>query len=156
MKKVLKMVIVAVFGIIVITTLASSTKDEPEDVTPISSPQISQDSGKIEGVSVSTSMDVDEQTPNPVSTKSPTPASLSTPNPTIVPAQTSKPKPTTPITPSPNKSQNSNWTCNCSKTCTEISSCAEAQYQLNTCGCRTRDADHDGIACDSAPLNCQN
>ena len=47
------------------------------------------------------------------------------------------------------------YTCDCSKTCPEISSCAEAQYQLNSCGCRQRDADHDGIACDSSPLNCQ-
>ena len=41
------------------------------------------------------------------------------------------------------------WTCNCSKTCAEMSSCAEAQYQLNQCGCGRRDADNDGIACDS-------
>ncbi len=47
------------------------------------------------------------------------------------------------------------YICDCSKTCEQISSCAEAQYQLNTCGCRQRDADRDGIACDRAPLNCQ-
>jgi micrococcal nuclease len=41
------------------------------------------------------------------------------------------------------------YTCNCSKTCPQMSSCAEAQYQLNTCGCKARDADKDGIACDS-------
>ena len=41
------------------------------------------------------------------------------------------------------------------KTCKEISSCAEAQYQLKTCGCKARDADLDGIACDGTPLNCQ-
>ncbi|OGI26152.1 MAG: hypothetical protein A3J76_01750 [Candidatus Moranbacteria bacterium RBG_13_45_13] len=41
------------------------------------------------------------------------------------------------------------FTCNCSKTCPNMSSCAEAQYQLNTCGCTARDADHDGIACDA-------
>lgn len=39
--------------------------------------------------------------------------------------------------------------CNCSKTCSQISSCAEAQYQLNVCGCIARDSDKDGIACDS-------
>lgn len=38
--------------------------------------------------------------------------------------------------------------CNCSKTCNEMSSCAEAQHQFNDCGCSARDADHDGIACD--------
>jgi hypothetical protein len=41
------------------------------------------------------------------------------------------------------------YKCDCSKTCPNISSCAEAQYQLNTCGCTVRDADHDGIACDA-------
>ncbi len=41
------------------------------------------------------------------------------------------------------------YTCDCSKTCGKISSCDEAQYQLNVCGCRARDADGDGIACDS-------
>ena len=48
------------------------------------------------------------------------------------------------------------YSCNCSKPCTEISSCAEAQYQLKTCGCSKRDGDGDGIACDGAPLHCQN
>lgn len=47
------------------------------------------------------------------------------------------------------------YTCNCSKTCTQISSCSEAQYLLNTCGCKARDNDRDGIACDGAPLHCQ-
>ncbi|MBP9759257.1 thermonuclease family protein [Candidatus Dojkabacteria bacterium] len=40
------------------------------------------------------------------------------------------------------------YTCNCSKTCPNMS-CSEAQYQLNTCGCGARDADDDGVACDS-------
>lgn len=40
------------------------------------------------------------------------------------------------------------FTCNCSKTCPNMS-CSEAQYQLNTCGCGARDADDDGVACDS-------
>lgn len=52
-------------------------------------------------------------------------------------------------------SQPGNYICDCSKTCSEISSCAEAQYQLNTCGCSARDGDKDGIACDGAPLVCQ-
>lgn len=41
------------------------------------------------------------------------------------------------------------FVCDCSKTCPNISTCEEAQYQLNTCGCTVRDADHDGIACDA-------
>ncbi|MDO8551511.1 MAG: thermonuclease family protein [bacterium] len=48
------------------------------------------------------------------------------------------------------------YVCDCSKACTKIANCAEAQYQLNTCGCKQRDADQDGIACDGAPLKCQN
>lgn len=41
------------------------------------------------------------------------------------------------------------YVCNCSKTCAQMSSCDEAQYQLNVCGCSRRDADHDGVACDA-------
>lgn len=53
-------------------------------------------------------------------------------------------------TPAPKPvSTGSSYACNCSKTCPQMSSCAEAQYQLNTCGCSARDADHDGVACDA-------
>lgn len=47
--------------------------------------------------------------------------------------------------------QNSNgsYACDCSKSCTAISSCDEAYYQLNTCGCSARDGDKDGIPCES-------
>ncbi|MBI4035909.1 excalibur calcium-binding domain-containing protein [Candidatus Daviesbacteria bacterium] len=41
------------------------------------------------------------------------------------------------------------YKCNCAKTCTQISTCAEAYYQLNTCGCSVRDGDDDGIPCES-------
>lgn len=41
------------------------------------------------------------------------------------------------------------YQCNCNKPCAQMSSCAEAQYQLTSCGCSKRDADGDGIACDS-------
>lgn len=40
------------------------------------------------------------------------------------------------------------FACNCSKTCPNMS-CSEAQYQLKVCGCKARDADKDGIACDA-------
>jgi len=56
-------------------------------------------------------------------------------------------KDNTPTTNSTPKTQ-SKYSCNCSKTCPNLS-CAEAQYQLNTCGCSVRDADDDGIACDA-------
>lgn len=48
----------------------------------------------------------------------------------------------------PNTSDGS-YVCDCSKTCPNMSSCVEAQYQLNVCGCQARDGDKDGIACDS-------
>lgn len=41
------------------------------------------------------------------------------------------------------------YTCNCSKTCGEMSSCEEAYFQLNTCGCRRLDRDSDGVPCES-------
>lgn len=41
------------------------------------------------------------------------------------------------------------YSCNCSKTCGAMSSCAEAYYQLNNCGCRRRDGDNDGVPCES-------
>ncbi len=67
------------------------------------------------------------------------------------------PRPTTtPVQPVNTPAVAPRYSCNCSKTCTEISSCDEAQYLLNVCGCGARDNDKDGIACDSAPLHCQN
>lgn len=42
----------------------------------------------------------------------------------------------------------SGWVCNCKKTCATMS-CQEAQSQLSSCGCSARDADKDGVACDS-------
>lgn len=61
------------------------------------------------------------------------------------------PQPPTPAVVSPPTQDNSDssYTCDCKKTCAQMSSCEEAQYQLNVCGCTARDADHDGIACDS-------
>ncbi|MEA3356957.1 MAG: thermonuclease family protein [Patescibacteria group bacterium] len=41
------------------------------------------------------------------------------------------------------------YTCDCSKTCSQMSSCEEAYYQLNTCGCGVRDGDNDGVPCES-------
>lgn len=96
-------------------------------------------------------------TENPTETPTSAPTAKPTPTPTIriIPTAT----PTVYIAPTysaPTQTTNSGYTCDCSKTCTQISSCAEAQYQLNVCGCAQRDGDHDGIACDSAPLHCQN
>lgn len=82
----------------------------------------------------------------------------------FIPTATPTPRPYVPPTSAPAQyvpptsppSTVGGWACNCSKTCPQISSCAEAQYLLNSCGCSARDGDHDGIACDGAPLHCQN
>ncbi len=42
-----------------------------------------------------------------------------------------------------------NFTCNCSKTCPNMSSCEEAYYQFNNCGCSIRDGDKDGVPCEN-------
>lgn len=92
-------------------------------------------------------------TPTPTPTAVVTPLlTITTPKITTIPIQQSQSVVTQqrPIT-----NTSGSYACNCSKTCTQITSCAEAQYQLNSCGCKQRDADHDGIACDSAPLHCQ-
>lgn len=47
------------------------------------------------------------------------------------------------------QSNNGSYVCNCSKSCTAISSCEEAYYQLNICGCSIRDGDKDGVPCES-------
>lgn len=52
----------------------------------------------------------------------------------------------TPVVPSAPKQK---YACDCSKTCSEITTCDEAQYQLKVCGCSVRDRDGDGIACDT-------
>lgn len=80
------------------------------------------------------------------------PLVVATPTPTSTPVPTVKPTPVPtakPIaTPKPTVKASGGYTCNCSKTCPNMG-CAEAQFQLNSCGCSKRDADDDGIACDS-------
>lgn len=51
--------------------------------------------------------------------------------------------------PRPSSSVQGSYNCDCSKLCSQISTCDEAYYQLNTCGCSKRDSDHDGIPCES-------
>ena len=48
----------------------------------------------------------------------------------------------------PQSSQPS-FICNCSITCSEMSSCEEARFQLDECKCWNRDYDGDGIPCES-------
>lgn len=86
-------------------------------------------------------------TPTPVPTASPVPTSQPTLKPT--PKPTLVPRPTSVVIVQPKPTAANGYPCNCSKTCPNMSSCAEAQYLLNVCGCSARDADHDGIACDA-------
>ncbi len=53
-------------------------------------------------------------------------------------------------TSSPPASQTSsgNFVCDCSKGCTQITTCDEAYFQLNQCGCTKRDGDEDGVPCE--------
>jgi endonuclease YncB( thermonuclease family) len=39
--------------------------------------------------------------------------------------------------------------CGTKSYCGQMTSCAEAQFYLNTCGVRRLDADHDGVACET-------
>lgn len=41
------------------------------------------------------------------------------------------------------------FSCDCKKTCTQISTCSEAYFQLNECNCQKRDNDNDGIPCEN-------
>ena len=71
----------------------------------------------------------------------PTVTKISTIIPTINKVPTEKPIQTI--------QSSSTYVCNCSKTCTQISSCEEAYFQLNDCGCTIRDNDKDGVSCES-------
>lgn len=44
---------------------------------------------------------------------------------------------------------NNSYSCDCKKTCPQMSSCEEAYYQLNVCGCSVRDGDDDGVPCET-------
>ena len=86
-------------------------------------------------------------TPNPTPTITPKPYIAPTPYPTKAPTPIYVAPPTTTNVTPPTTS--SSYTCNCSKTCDSMSSCTEAYYQLNTCGCSARDGDNDGVPCES-------
>lgn len=50
--------------------------------------------------------------------------------------------------PEPAPTPSPSYVCDCSKTCPQMSSCEEAYYQLNKCGCSQRDGDNDGVPCE--------
>jgi micrococcal nuclease len=84
----------------------------------------------------------------PTNTLVPTKKPTSLPQSTAVPQKPSS-STNTNVAPADTSSPGGSWACDCSKACGVMSSCAEAQYQLNSCGCQARDGDKDGIACDS-------
>ena len=45
-------------------------------------------------------------------------------------------------------SNTGSFVCNCAKSCSQMSSCEEAYFQLNNCGCSNKDSDGDGIPCE--------
>lgn len=57
------------------------------------------------------------------------------------------PPTTAPVVPAVNSG--SGFVCDCSKACTKMASCEEAYFQLNNCQCSARDADDDGVPCES-------
>jgi hypothetical protein len=68
------------------------------------------------------------------------------------PAQSSKNNDISPAQPqnvSPATDLPAAFACDCSKTCTAISTCGEAYFQLNECGCSIRDRDDDGVPCEN-------
>jgi hypothetical protein len=53
------------------------------------------------------------------------------------------------IAPLSQQKNDQGFVCSTKKTCKEMASCAEAQYYLKTCGVKSLDRDHDGIACEN-------
>lgn len=87
--------------------------------------------------------------PTPVPTPKPSPRPSARPSPVVVEEETPPAAPIQQFFAAPvEKQSGGTYTCDCSKTCAVLS-CAEAQFQLNSCGCSRRDADSDGIACDA-------
>ena len=138
------------------TNIVAPIKESiPESPTPTVLSETSQINPVEEQVENVTENINGEELVEPSSTITPTP--ITTPLPPTKPSPTRVPavKPTNVQIAESKLESVSKFECNCSKTCPNISSCAEAQFLLNECGCNARDADDDGIACDGRPLNCQ-
>ena len=80
-------------------------------------------------------------TPSPTPTPTPRPTATPTPRPIITPTR----KPVQNNTGQPS----SKFSCNPRKKCTEMISCEEAYYHLNTCRNKQLDNDRDGIPCET-------
>lgn len=83
-----------------------------------------------------------------------TPTRLPTQIPTVQPQsptvvlQPVDTQPPTPLAAQPTTQPVSGFSCDCAKTCKQMSSCQEAYYQLQVCGCSARDGDDDGVPCE--------
>lgn len=88
-------------------------------------------------------------TPKTIVTPKPTPHPTPNPTPIPTPKPTQAPAPTTQFAPAAAPAGGGLYSCNCKKTCNQMSSCQEAYYQLNTCGCGIRDGDDDGVPCEN-------
>lgn len=92
----------------------------------------------------------DDACPTPTNIPTVKPVNTSVPTTkTVVSQPTSTPRPIATQAPVYTPNNSTSWICNCSKTCTQISSCQEAYYQLNTCDCSKRDGDSDGVPCEN-------
>ena len=78
-------------------------------------------------------------TPSP-NTPIPTPTLKSTP-----PASTPTLKPS--VTSTPTQDSSGGFTCSGKTTCSQMVSCAEANFYLNSCGLKSLDRDKDGVPC---------
>lgn len=58
-------------------------------------------------------------------------------------------EPAPPATPAPAPPVNNGWQCGSKPRCSQLRSCDEARYQLQVCGQRQLDANHDGTPCES-------
>ena len=141
---------------LVLSALVSSVFSAPNsNSTQVAQPLVEK---SVQGVQT-TSVPTIVVTETPTSTYTITPTQAPTSTPTLTPKPTVK---KILYTPAPTKKvqtitepqvqivqNNEAYSCNCSKTCPQINSCAEAQYLLNSCGCSARNGDDDGIACDA-------
>lgn len=91
--------------------------------------------------------DICLEEPSPTPTSKPT--SVPTAKPTVIPTTQPTVAPQPVIESNVVPTTTSSYSCSCSKTCSQMSSCDEAYYQLNTCGCSKRDGDSDGVPCES-------
>jgi outer membrane biosynthesis protein TonB len=160
-----KVFLAFVLFIAMIGTVPSTSEIPPQpveeqspDLLGIQTEATPQASPTEEPTQTPTSTPISTITPSPLPTPIPTVPPTSTPRPTVQVQQISSPKPTnTPLPPTPTptpasvtqESAPSGFSCNCSKTCTQMSSCDEAYYQLEVCGCSVRDGDNDGVPCEN-------